>query len=474
MDESLTTQWFDPLFRADAMRHVFSDRGRLQGILDFEAGLARAQASVGILPAEAAAAITGQCRAELFDIAALAQATALAGNAAIPVVNELTRLVAAVNPTAARYVHWGATSQDAMDTGLVLQLRQGLDLIEADADHLCNALARLAAVHKETPMAGRTWLQHAAPTTFGLKVAGWLCAIARHLDRMRAVRPRALVLQLGGAVGTLAALGDHAEKTAALLAEELHLEPPEIPWHAHRDRLIEVAAMLGLVVGTFGKMARDIALMSQSEIAEVAEPSAPGRGSSSSMPQKNNPVGCATVLAAAKRIPALVCVLFASMPQEHERGLGSWQAEWETLPEIFLLTSGALATMRHIIAGLRVDAGRMRANLDATRGQIFAETVSTALAPIVGHAAAHKLVERACRQAVEESRHLQEVVLSDAEIAGHLSATELKSFFNQLPHVQAAARLVDRALRAAQGRISPLPKEGSAMPFAEISGGRIQ
>src|SRR6516225_2794573 len=197
VDESLSTQWFDPLFRAETMRRVFSDHGRLQGILDFEAGLARVQARLGVIPTEAALVIAGQCRAELFDIAALAQATALAGNAAIPVVNELTLLVASVNPTAARYVHWGATSQDAMDTGLVLQLRQGLDLIEADAEHLCAALARLAAVHKETPMAGRTWLQHAAPTTFGLKAAGWLCAVARHLERMRAVRPRALILQLG-------------------------------------------------------------------------------------------------------------------------------------------------------------------------------------------------------------------------------------------------------------------------------------
>jgi 3-carboxy-cis,cis-muconate cycloisomerase len=464
VDESLSSRWLDPLFRADAVRRVFSDHGRLHGILDFEAALAKVQARLGIVPTEAAAAIAGQCRADLYDIAALSQATALAGNSAIPIINELTRLVAAADPAAARYVHWGATSQDAMDTGLVLQLRQGLDWIDAEIRQLGADLARLATEHRETPLAGRTWLQHAAPTTFGLKVAGWLCAVTRHLERLRTVRPRTLVLQFGGAVGTLAALGDHAEQTVSLLAEELRLGHAELPWHTHRDRLVEVAAALGLLVGTLGKMARDISLMTQAEVAEVAEPAAAGRGGSSSMPQKRNPVGCATVLAAATRIPALVAVLLAAMTQEHERGLGGWQAEWETLPEVFLLTSGALAQMGCIIGGLRVDAGRMRANLDATRGLIYAETVSTAVAPALGHAAAHKLVERACRQAVEENRPLQDVVLGDAEIAGYLSPAEVKSLFDPQQHVRAAARLVDQALTAASTSLSSSPVEETPCP----------
>jgi 3-carboxy-cis,cis-muconate cycloisomerase len=460
VDESLSDQWFDPLFRADDMRRVLSDRSRLQGILDFEAALARAQARAGVVPAAATVAIAGQCRAELFDMAALSQSTAIAGNPAIPIINELTRLVAAVNPAAAGYVHWGATSQDAMDTGLVLQLRQGLDLIEADAQQLGTALAKLAAEHKETPIAGRTWLQHAAPSTFGLKVAGWLCAMARHLERLRAMRPRALVLQLGGAAGTLAALGDDSEKTTSLLAQELGLRPAELPWHSHRDRLVEVAVTLGLLVGSLGKMARDIALLTQSEVAEVAEPSAPGRGGSSSMPQKRNPVGCATVLAAAVRLPALVSVLLSAMMQEHERGLGGWQAEWETLPDVFLLTSGALCQMRQVVVGLRVDTERMWANLDATGGLIYAEAVGTALARAIGRAAAHERVESACRRAREIGRHLLEVVLSDSEIAEHLSADELKSLFGPQPHVRAAARLVDRALAAASSTLSSSPTEG--------------
>jgi 3-carboxy-cis,cis-muconate cycloisomerase len=442
------------------MRRVFSDRGRLQGMLDFEGALARAEARAGVVPATAAMAIAGQCRAELFNIGALSQATAVAGNSAIPIINELTRLVAAANPAAASYVHWGATSQDAMDTGLVLQLRQGLDLIEAHAQQLGAALAKVAAEHKETPIAGRTWLQHAAPTTFGLKVAGWLCPVARHLERLRAVRPRALVLQLGGAAGTLAALGDDAEKTTSLLAQELGLGPAEMPWHSHRDRLVEVAVTLGMLVGSLGKMARDIALLTQSEVAEVAEPSAPGRGGSSSMPQKRNPVGCATVLAAAIRLPALVSVLLSAMTQEHERGLGGWQAEWETLPEIFLLTSGALSQMRQVVVGLRVDTERMWANLDATGGLSYAEAVSTALARAIGRAAAHELVESACRRAREGSRHLLEVILSAPEITEHLSAAELKSLFDPQQHVRAAARLVDGALAVASSVISSLPTEG--------------
>jgi 3-carboxy-cis,cis-muconate cycloisomerase len=275
--------------------------------------------------------------------------------------------------------------------------------------------------------------------------------VARHLERLRAVRPRALALQFGGAAGTLAALGNHAERTTSLLAEELALRPAEMPWHAHRDRPVEVAVTLGLLVGSLGKMARDVALMTQSEVAEVAEPSAPGRGGSSSMPQKRNPVGCATVLAAATRIPGLVSVLLSAMTQEHERGLGGWQAEWETLPEVFLLTSGALSQMRQVVAGLRVDSQRMRANLDATGGLIYAEAVSTALARAVGHAAAHHLVERACRDALAKGRPLLEVVSGDAEITEHLSATELQSLFDPQQHVRAAARLVDQALAATAG-----------------------
>jgi len=452
--------WFDPLFRTEGMRRVFGDAGRLQRMLDFEAALARAEARAGVIPAAAAKVIGEQCRAARFDLGELSRGSAAAGNSAIPVIQELTRLVAGVDPAAAQYVHWGATSQDAMDTGLVLQLRQGLVLIETDTQLLCAELMTLAMRHKEAPMAGRTWLQHAAPTTFGLKVAGWLSALARGGERLFDAGSRATVLQMGGAVGTLASLGTEANKTLAFLEEELALKTTEVPWHVQRDRLVDVAAALGVLVGTLGKIARDIALMSQSEVGEVAEGTAPGRGGSSSMPQKRNPVGCAAVLATATRMPGLVSTMLAAMVQEHERGLGGWQAEWEVLPEMMCLTAGALAQMRQIIGGLRVDTDRMRENLEVTRGLIYAEAVSGALAKKIGHAAAHAVVERACRRAAEEGRHLREVVSGDAEILAYLAAGELGALFEPEAHVRAAVRLVERAMAAAAAYCAGSRKEG--------------
>jgi 3-carboxy-cis,cis-muconate cycloisomerase len=448
MDGNVTIGWFDPLFRTQAMRRIFSDSGRLKGMLDFEAALARALAAVGVMSAPLAEIIASQCRDEFFDNRHLSNASAAAGNSAIPVVHELERLVANQSEVAARYVHFGATSQDAMDTGLVLQMREALSLITDDLANLSAALTRLAAEHKETLIAGRTWLQQAAPTTFGLRVVGWLSAVARHQERIDQLGPRCLVLQLGGPVGTLVAYGNQAETIAALVAKNLQLRLPDLPWHAHRDRLAEIALVLGLVVGTLGKIARDIALLSQSEIAEVAEPAAPGRGGSSSMPQKQNPVGCAAILAAAARVPALVSIMLGAMPQEHERGLGGWQAEWETLPEIFELTAGALAQVRHLVTGLKVNADQMQANFDGNGGLMFAEAVSAALTQRIGRRAAHLLVERACRRAIDEKRHLGEVIADDAEIAAVLSAAERKQLFDERRHASASARLVNKALAA--------------------------
>jgi 3-carboxy-cis,cis-muconate cycloisomerase len=464
VDESLASHWFDPLFRTDDMRQVFSDRGRLQGILDFEAALARTQARVGVVPFDAAQVIANKCRAELFDIAAISQASALAGNSAIPVISELTRLVAASDPAAAGFVHWGATSQDAMDTGLVLQLQQGLQILDRDAHKLAIALAKLTAEHKRTPIVGRTWLQHAAPTTFGLKVAGWLSGVTRGIQRIRSVRSRVNILQFGGAVGTLASLGESAKQITSQLAEGLHLESTEVPWHSHRDRFVEVAATLGLLVGSLGKIARDISLLSQSEVAELAEPAGPGRGASSSMPQKRNPVGCGVVLAAAARVPALIAVLMSAMPQEHERGLGNWPAEWETLPDVFLLTAGALSQMLHVIEGLHVDVARMQANLEASGGLVYAEALSAALAHAIGREAAHQLVEQACRRAIGEHLHLHEVAAADSEITKHLSISYLASLFKPDDHVRAASGLVDQALAAARSIISTSPRDEVPCP----------
>jgi 3-carboxy-cis,cis-muconate cycloisomerase len=438
-----TTHWFDPLFTTDRMRAVFSDRGRLQGMLDFEAALARAEAAAGVTPEPAAAVIASHCRADLFDAEILARAGALAGNSAIPVVRELTALVGRTDPDAARYVHWGATSQDAMDTGLVLQLRSALALIDADLGRLSDALARLAAEYKLTPLAGRTWLQHATPITFGLKAAGWLGAVERHRVRIRAMWPRVLALQFGGAAGTLDALGDAGLRVAALVAKDLQLTLTDMPWHAHRDRPAEVAATLGLLVGTLGKVARDVSLMGQTEVGEVAEP---GRGGSSAMPHKRNPVGSAVVLAAAARVPALVSIVLTAMVQDHERGLGGWHAEWETLPEICTLTAGALAHLTRVVAGLEVHPERMRENLGATRGLVLASAAAAELGRHLGRQPAHELVERACRRAAEDARHLREVLAEDPQVRAVLSDADLDRVFDAGNHLGLAGVFVDRVL----------------------------
>ncbi|HEX4985048.1 MAG TPA: 3-carboxy-cis,cis-muconate cycloisomerase [Burkholderiales bacterium] len=438
----------DPLFRDAAIVAVFSDEARLQGMLDFEAALARAQARLGVIPAAAAPAIAAQCRAGLFDVAALGKASALAGNPAIPLVKALTTAVAKRDGDASGYVHWGATSQDAMDTGLVLQLRAALDIVEAGIDRLNLVLAKQARAQRLTPMAGRTWLQQAVPVTFGLKMAGALDAMKRHRQRLAELRSRLLVVQLGGAAGTLASLGDRGPEVAAALAQELKLGDPGLPWHAQRDRVGEAATVLGLMTGTLGKVAQDVALMMQTEVGEAFEAAAKGKGGSSSMPHKRNPVGCAAVLSAAARIPGLVATMLAAMPQQHERGLGNWHAEWETLPEIFRLASGALHQLAGIVEGLEVDSRRMRRNLDVTRGLVLAEAVSAALAPKIGRDAAHALVEEACRKAVAQGKPLLDVLQKDRKARAHLSASRLKALLDPAKYLGAAGSFVDRALAA--------------------------
>jgi 3-carboxy-cis,cis-muconate cycloisomerase len=441
-------QLLDQLFRFEDVEKALSDRAYLQGMLDFEAGLARAEARAGVIPSSAAVAIAAKCKAELFDVAELAREARLAGNIAIPLVKALTGLVAQTDKDAARYVHWGATSQDAIDTGCVLQLRQALKFVGNDLDRLAAALAELATNHRSTIIVGRTWMQQALPTTFGAKVAGWLDAIDRHRGRLRETQQRAVVLQFGGAVGTLAALGGRGAEVAKHLAEQLALGLPEIPWHSHRDRMAEVATTLGLCVGTLGKIAKDISLHSQTEVAEVFEPVEKGRGESSTMPHKRNPVASAVVLSAAVRLPGLVSSMLTAMAQEHERGLGGWHAEWETLPEIVSLGAGALHQMAEIIPKLEIDTERMRENLEATRGLIFAEAVTMALAEKIGKAAAHEIVEEACAQARQEKRQLRDVIVDDRRATERLSAGELERLFDARKYLGLAEVFVDRVVAA--------------------------
>jgi 3-carboxy-cis,cis-muconate cycloisomerase len=434
------------MFSTEAMQAVFSAQACVQGMLDFEAALARAEADAGVIPAAAAAPIAACCEAARLDLPSLATSAASAGNLAIPLVKQLTAIVAQSDQEASKYVHWGATSQDAIDTGLILQLRRALDLIDADLAGLANALAHLAEQHRDTPVVGRTWMQHALPVTFGLKAAGWLDAVSRHRKRLQALRPQLLVVQFGGAAGTLASLGDQGLKVAAGLADKLGLELPDTPWHTQRDRVAEVATVLGMLVGTLGKMARDISLHMQTDVGEASEPIAEGRGGSSTMPHKRNPVGCAAVLTCAMRTPALVATMLSGMVQEHERALGGWQAEWDTLPEIVQLAAGALQQMKQVASGLTIDAARMSANLDATHGQIMAEAVTLALGGKIGRMQAHQLVEKACHAASDSGRHLRETLAEEPTVGAQLTPQELDRLLDPSSYLGQAGIFVDRVL----------------------------
>ncbi|MBC3950730.1 3-carboxy-cis,cis-muconate cycloisomerase [Pseudomonas folii] len=443
-------QLFDAYFSQPKMSEIFSDHGRLQGMLDFEAALARAEAGTGLIPAEVVEDIQASCRAELFDLAELAVAIGNAGNSAIPLVKALGKKIAARNPTAERYVHMGATSQDVMDSGLVLQLRAAIVLLERDLAELAETLSGQAQRYAATPLAGRTWLQQATPVTLGMKIAGWLGAVTRHRQRLQELKPRLLSLQFGGASGTLAALGNHALPVAEALAREMQLSLPEQPWHTQRDRLVEFASWLGLIAGSLGKIGRDISLLMQTEVGEVFEPAAAGKGGSSTMPHKRNPVGAAVMISASVRAPGLVATMFAAMPQEHERSLGLWHAEWETLPELCCLVSGSLQQALQVIPALEVNAEQMLTNLDSTQGLVLAEAVSIALAQRIGRDAAHHLIEQSCRRAVQQGLHLREVLGADPQVSAELSAAELDHLLDPANYLGLAQQWVERAVALAK------------------------
>ncbi len=417
-------------------------------MLDFEAALARAEVQVGIIPQSAADAIASCCKAELFDREKLVRGAASSGNLAIPVVKQLTALASAKSEEAGGFVHWGATSQDVIDTGLLLQLRASLDLLEDELVEACDILAVLTAKHRATPMVGRTWMQQAVPITFGLKTASWLDAMLRHRERLAELRPRLLVLQFGGAAGTLASMGGSGLEVALALAEELQLPLPCLPWHASRDRIAEAATFHGLIMGTLGKIARDLSLMMQTEVGEASEPVAAGRGGSSTMPHKRNPVATAAILSSAIRVPGLVGTMLSAMVQEHERGVGGWHAEWDTLPEICILTLGALEKLSVVLKGLHVFADAMRVNLYRTNGLILAEAVSMELAKTMGHDQAHKRVEAASVRAVAEKKHLRQIIQASPVLMKHLTPARLDALFEPANYTGDSQQMIDCVLRA--------------------------
>ncbi len=435
-----------PMLSSAAMRAICDDAPFLQGMLDFEGALARAEAAAGVISAAAANTISEACQADRFSIAALADAATKAGNLAIPLVKILTANVAHADPDASRYVHWGATSQDVIDTATILQLRDGIDALLADLDRAVAGFAKQAQQHRQTATVARTWLQHALPMPFGLKLAEYAAALHRSRARLRRVRTEALTLQFGGAAGTLAALGDKGLLVAEYLAKELSLPLPDAPWHTHRDRIADIASAFAILAGTCGKIARDISLLMQTDVAEAFEPAGEGRGGSSTLPHKRNPVAAATALAAATMAPHLAATIFAAQVQDHERSAGPWHAEWPTLPTLMLVTSGALSSVVEIAEGLEVDVARMRANLDSTHGLVMAEAVSMALAEKVGKSEAHHIVEAASRKAIETRQHLHDVLVHDACVTAHLNADRLEELFEPMSYQGVSQTLIDRLL----------------------------
>jgi 3-carboxy-cis,cis-muconate cycloisomerase len=439
MSESL----FRPIFVPDEIREGVGSRAWLQAMLDAEGALAVAQARAGVIPAEAAEAISECCDAGLFDPGKLGRDGRAAGNPVPALVKVLTE---AVPGDAARHVHTGATSQDIKDTAAMLVARRLLDLVLADIDRLAAACARLADDHRETIMPGRTLLQQALPTTFGLKAAGWLVSVLKARQRLVAVREVELAAQLGGAAGTLASLGASGIQVLQEFARELALAEPVLPWHTARLRVAELGGVLALVAGVAHKLALDVVLMAQTEVAEVAEPTDGGRGGSSTLPHKRNPILSVAAAACARRVPPLAQTLQAAMAQEHERAAGAWHAEWETLSAALALTGGAVAAMREVIEGLQVYPDRMRENLDATDGLLLAENVTTVAAEKLGRLEAHELVQAAARRTADGGKPFREELLAEPDLYEALSPEEVDAALDPAGYVGSAEVFVQRAL----------------------------
>jgi 3-carboxy-cis,cis-muconate cycloisomerase len=433
---------------------VFGERSFVQAMLDFEAALAHASADAGLIPVTAAPAIAGVCKAELFDLDAIVAASGNAGSLAIPLVKKLTETVALFNADAARYVHWGATSQDVIDTAMALVTQRALTMLDDDLAKICVSLTGIAHTHRDTPVLARTLMQAAQVTSFGLKAAQWLAPIARSRWALRELAPHSLCLQLGGAFGTRAALGPQADVIAQKMATCLGLTYTRTAWHTQRDRWMRLACEVAIVCGSLGKIATDIALMAQSEVAELAEPSADGRGSSSAMPHKRNPVGAMVARAAALRAPHRVSALLSCMGQEHERGLGNWQAELAEWAGLFVTAQGAASALAVALSDLNVDAKRMRENIDAQSGLVFAEAASIVIANVLGKAAAHTLVEGASRRVIAGEGHLRaiirNVVIADPKLTPSISAENIDNVFSAESAARFAGATVDDVLAELQ------------------------
>jgi 3-carboxy-cis,cis-muconate cycloisomerase len=442
---------YENYFYAKEINDFFTDEALIQAMLDFESALAKAQAHEGLIPAAAANAIEAECHAQLIDFQRLREEIALGGNACIPLVKQLTALVKSQNTEWSKFVHFGATSQDVIDTATMLQAKKALQLIDNQLVTLIQQLAKLVETHRDTVMIGRSFMQHARPITFGFKVATWLDGIFRTKQKIELLFVENFALQLGGAVGNLSSMGDKGMAVAAKMAEILALKLPLIPYHTQRDKFVEIASTMGILTGNLGKIAKDISLLMQTEIGEVNEPSGVGKGGSSTMPHKRNPVSCIAILANAQRMPALVSTMFSSMIQDHERATGAWHAEWETLTDIIKLTGGTLNQALVLTNGLEVNVEKMRQNLENTEGLIYAENVSLALAGKIGKMEAHELVEKWCKNALEKRVHLKVYISDKKEIIEHFTPAQLADLFDPKNSIGLSNLLIDNVLQLKNG-----------------------
>jgi 3-carboxy-cis,cis-muconate cycloisomerase len=434
---------FRDIFTTPAMRAVFSDENRVQKYLDFEAALARAQAKLKIIPQEACDEIVKHCDAKEYDMAKLKEATERIGYPVLPVVQQLVKLC---KDGLGEWSHWGATTQDITDTAAVLVLREALEIVGKEIDGICDALAALAKKYRDTPMAGRSNLQQAVPITFGYKMATMLAGFERHKERLAQLKKRLLVVEFGGAAGTLSSLGNAGLKCQEELAKELRLGQPVATWHTVRDTIAEAGCFLGLVTGSCGKIAFDVKLLMQTEVEEVYEPFHEGRGSSSTMPQKRNPISSVYITAQTAIVKQLVAALLEAMIEDHERATGPWEIEWIALPEIFMLSAGALAQTKFVVSGLQVNGKKMRENIDITKGLVMSEAVMMGLGPTLGRNKAHDLVYDVCRLVVKTGRPLIDLLVEDKEISKHATRAQLEKMVDPANYLGVAGEMVDRVL----------------------------
>ncbi|MEQ8332204.1 adenylosuccinate lyase family protein [Nisaea sp.] len=434
---------YGDMFGTTDMRGLFEDDTMLGLYLDVETALARAQAKLGLIPEEAAKAITDAADIDKIDMDTLSARTQIVGYPILPLVEQLSGWAP---DGLGQFCHWGATTQDIMDTADVLQIRAGLDIVEEYLERIATALAKLAEEHADTPMAGRTHLQHALPVSFGFKAATWLSAIDRHRTRLAELRGRVEVVQFSGAAGTLASLSGNGLATQAALAEELGLAVPDITWHTIRDGFAEVTGFLALVSASIGKIGYDIMLMMQTETGEVLEPYVAGRGASSTMPQKRNPISSEMMLAAAKIVREQHSAMLDAMVQDHERATGQWHVEWHALPTAFIVASGGLAAAAEVLEGLEVRPDAMRQVLDTTKGLIVAEAVMMGLAPHIGRQVAHDVVYDCCRKALSGEATFLDALMAEPQISGALDRDSVEALTRPENYLGEAPEMVRRLL----------------------------